>query len=229
MTKICLIPAREGSKRIKNKNIKKFFGKEVIFYSIDKAFKSKLFDKVIVSTNSKKIANIAKSYGAEIHMRKKNLSNDHASDFDVVKNFVNYYKKKIKIDYLCYMYPLNPLLKISTLKKCKILLNKGNCHKVIVLSKYNSSIERAYIFKDKYVKFWKKKYETKRSQDLKDFYRDTGTCYWYNIKKIPKFSKKMSFKTKSVVLNDFEYFDVNTLKDWEILKKIYKFKLHLKK
>ena len=44
MTKICLIPAREGSKRIKNKNIKKFFGKEVIFYSIDKAFKSKLFD-----------------------------------------------------------------------------------------------------------------------------------------------------------------------------------------
>ena len=51
--KICLIPARGGSKRIKDKNIKKFFGKEIIFYSIDKAFKSKLFDKIIDSTNSK--------------------------------------------------------------------------------------------------------------------------------------------------------------------------------
>ena len=227
--KICLIPARGGSRRIKNKNIKNFFGKEIIYYSINKAFRSKLFDKVIVSTDSKKIANIAKSYGAETFIRAKNLCDNFATDLDVIKNFVNHYRKKIHMDYLCYLYPLNPLLTISTLRKCKMLLDKGKCHKIIVVSKYNSNIERAFVFKNKYIEFWKKQYEQKRSQDSKDFYRDTGTCYWYNLNKIPKFSKKMNFKTKAVVLNTFEYFDVNTLKDWNVLKKIYKYKLYLKK
>ena len=63
---IAIIPARAGSKRIKNKNIKSFFGKPLIFYSIKLALKSKLFDKVIVSTDSKKIAKIAKTFGAEV-------------------------------------------------------------------------------------------------------------------------------------------------------------------
>ena len=62
---IAIIPARSGSKRIKNKNIKLFFGKPLLFYSIQIALKSKLFDRVIVSTDSKKIAKLAKSFGAE--------------------------------------------------------------------------------------------------------------------------------------------------------------------
>ena len=64
--KICLIPARSGSKRIKNKNIKMFHGKPIIAYAIDNAIKSKLFDKIIVSTDSSKIAKLSKKYGAEI-------------------------------------------------------------------------------------------------------------------------------------------------------------------
>ena len=57
---LCIIPARGGSKRIPLKNIKRFFGKPIIYYSINKAIKSKLFDKVIVSTDNKKIAEISK-------------------------------------------------------------------------------------------------------------------------------------------------------------------------
>ena len=74
---IAIIPARAGSKRIKNKNIKLFFGKPLIFYSIKLALKSKLFDKVIVSTDSQKIAKIAKSFGADVpFLRPKNISTD---------------------------------------------------------------------------------------------------------------------------------------------------------
>ena len=62
----CIIPARSGSKRIKNKNIKKFFGKPLIYYSIKLALKNKKFNKVIVSTDSKKIARIAKKLGASV-------------------------------------------------------------------------------------------------------------------------------------------------------------------
>ena len=57
---LAIIPARIGSKRIKNKNIKNFFCKPLIYYSIKAAIKSNIFDKIIVSTDSKKIASIAK-------------------------------------------------------------------------------------------------------------------------------------------------------------------------
>ncbi len=58
--KICLIPARSGSKGIKNKNIKIFYGKPMIAYAIKNAKRTKLFDKIIVSTDTKKIAKISK-------------------------------------------------------------------------------------------------------------------------------------------------------------------------
>ena len=71
---ICLIPARYGSKRLKRKNIKLFYGKPLIGYAIRNAKKSKLFDKIIVSTDSKIIAKISKKYGAEIpFMRPKKI------------------------------------------------------------------------------------------------------------------------------------------------------------
>ncbi len=66
MKPICIIPARKGSKRIKNKNIKLFAGKPLISYVIKIAKKSKLFSRIIVTTDSKKIANIAKNNGAEV-------------------------------------------------------------------------------------------------------------------------------------------------------------------
>ena len=71
---ICIIPARSGSKRIKNKNIKLFFGKPIIYYSIKAAIKSKCFSDVFVSTDSIKIKKISEKYGAKVKfLRPKNL------------------------------------------------------------------------------------------------------------------------------------------------------------
>jgi len=93
--KICLIPARKGSKRIKNKNIKIFFGKPLISYAINVAKKSNLFDKIIVSTDCIKIKKISEKFGAEVpFIRPNNLSNDKSTDIDVVKHFLNFCKKK---------------------------------------------------------------------------------------------------------------------------------------
>ena len=75
MKSICIIPARGGSKRIKNKNIKNFFGKPLIYYSIKAAIKSNIFDKIIVSTDSKKIASIVKKYGAEVPFLRSKIIN----------------------------------------------------------------------------------------------------------------------------------------------------------
>ena len=95
MTKaIAIIPARGGSKRIPRKNIKKFFGKPLIAYSIQTALKSKLFDKVIVSTDDEEIATIAKQYGAEVpFIRPKELADDFTTTGDVIEHTLNWLKK----------------------------------------------------------------------------------------------------------------------------------------
>ena len=82
MIDVCVICARKGSKQVKNKNIKKINGKPLISWSIEQAIKSKLFYKVYVSTDSKKIAQIAKKSGAEVpFLRPSRLSNDKISKF----------------------------------------------------------------------------------------------------------------------------------------------------
>ena len=88
MKKLCVIPARGGSKRIPKKNIKDFFGKPLIAYSIETAIKSDLFDKIVVSTDSKEIAKVATKYGAEVQLRPDNLSDDFTGTFDVVRYVV---------------------------------------------------------------------------------------------------------------------------------------------
>lgn len=77
---IAVIPARKGSKRIKNKNIIKFNNKPMIYWTIKAAKDSRIFDYIFVSTDSKKIAKISKQYGAEVpFLRTKKLSNDKIS------------------------------------------------------------------------------------------------------------------------------------------------------
>jgi N-acylneuraminate cytidylyltransferase len=77
---ICVIPARGGSKRIPRKNIKIFHGKPMIAWSIEAAKKSKCFDRIIVSTDDKEIADVAIQYGAEApFFRPLELSDDFAS------------------------------------------------------------------------------------------------------------------------------------------------------
>ena len=95
--KIAIIPARGGSKRIKNKNIKEFHGKPIIAWSIETALKSKCFDKIIVSTDSEKIKKIAEKYGAEIpFLRPKNLSDDYTPTAPVISHSIKYLEKRLQ-------------------------------------------------------------------------------------------------------------------------------------
>ena len=95
---ICIIPARGGSKRLPQKNIKDFLGKPIIVYSIEEALKSKLFDRVIVSTDDKDIAKIAEKFGAEVpFIRPKELSDDFTGTNDVVSHAINFLIKQGEI------------------------------------------------------------------------------------------------------------------------------------
>ena len=227
---ICLIPARSASKRIKNKNIKIFFGKPLIYFAIDKAKKCNLFDKIIVSTDSKKISKIVEKYGAEVpFLRPKKYSNDHASDKDVRSHFIKYCKKKdIFFDNLCYLYPINPLLKIKTLINSYKLLGEKKIDGTMTISKFDNPIQRSlYINKKKILKVYDKNKYKKRSQDLTDFYHDAAQCYWFKYDSLLN-SKNKELNIHGYILNKFEYCDVDTMEDLKLLKIIYKNKLHLR-
>tara|TARA_B100001939_G_C16824530_1_gene565859 strand:+ start:221 stop:889 length:669 start_codon:yes stop_codon:yes gene_type:complete len=104
---IAIIPARGNSKRLKNKNIKNFMGKPLIYWTIKQSLAVKLIDRVIVSTEDIKIAKIAKSCGAEVpFMRPTKLSGDHISATDVIRNTI----KKLKFNgIVVLLQPTSPL------------------------------------------------------------------------------------------------------------------------
>jgi len=91
---IAIIPARGGSIRIPKKNIKKFHAKPIISYSIRAAIDSKLFDRVIVSTDSKDISNVAIKEGAEApFLRPKNLSDNFTPTAPVIEHAIKWLEK----------------------------------------------------------------------------------------------------------------------------------------
>ena len=128
MSKLAIIPARGGSKRIPKKNIKFFLGKPIIAYAIETAINSKLFDEVMVSTDDHEIAEIAVSYGAKVpFIRSEKNSNDFATTIDVIKEVIlSYNNLGRKFEYASCIYPCTPLLSKVRLLESFYLLEEKN-------------------------------------------------------------------------------------------------------
>jgi len=109
---VALIPARSGSKGVPGKNIKPLAGFPLIAYSIKAALKSKLIDRVIVSTDSEEYANIAREYGAEVpFLRPSELSGDKAADTDFFKHAIDWFTENEGEvpEYFAHLRPTTPL------------------------------------------------------------------------------------------------------------------------
>ena len=222
---IAIIPARSGSKRIKNKNIKKFFNKPIIYYPIKTALKSKCFDEVHVSTNSKKIANLATQFGAKVPiLRPKKLSKDNSSTISVINHYIKYLnKEKKKFDFVCCIYPTSVFVKakhiISAYKKLK---NKKLSY-VFTVSQFPQPIERSFtIKKSKVYQPMKKKYILSRSNYLKKKYFDAGQFYFGKTSSFKKNKLVFSRGSGVIEIDKYKSIDINDNKDWEIAKTIFK-------
>jgi len=115
---IAVIPARSGSKGVPDKNIRILVEKPLIAYSISAAIKSKLIDRVIVSTDSEKYASISKDYGAEVpFIRPNEYSGDKSTDYDFVKHLLDWLadNEGNTPDYIIHLRPTTPLRDPSVL------------------------------------------------------------------------------------------------------------------
>ncbi len=137
MNLLTLICARKGSKGIKNKNIKLFNGKPLIYYTIKKALTSKFIDEVYVSTDSNKISKISKVFGAKIRfLRKKNLSKDTTPEIKVWKDAISRLEKlnRKKYDYLCVLPVTSPLRLTKDIDDCIKIFKSKKCDGVITIT-----------------------------------------------------------------------------------------------
>ena len=213
---VAIIPARGGSKRIPRKNIKDFHGKPLIAYSIEVALKSKLFDKVIVSTDDEEIAKIAMQYGAVIpFLRPKELSDDFTGTGAVVEHTMNYLKQQGEnYDFICTIYATAPFLDKKYLIEGFEKLKNSNAKNAFSCTSMPFPIQRTFKItqNERCEMFWSENF-TKRSQDLEEAFQDAGQFYWINLKIN---SDEIIFGKDSIpiILPRYLVQDIDTQEDW---------------
>ena len=220
--KIAIITARSGSKRIKNKNIKKFHGKPIISYAIKCAKDSKLFDKILVSSDSKKIIKIAKKYGAEApFIRPSFISGDKSPTIDVVKHGIKWLSNNgNEIKFVCCIYPTSPLMIPQDLKNSFKIIKKNNIDFVIAATKYSYPVQKSFYLKNNRIKLLQSSKHSTSSQTLKDFYHDAGQFYWARTKTWLKKKSILNNNSFAFKLPQLRVQDIDNINDWKIAEKL---------
>jgi len=221
---IAIIPARGGSKRIPRKNIKDFFGKPLIAHSIETALKSKLFDKIIVTTDDEEIASIAKAYGAEVpFLRPKELSDDFSGTQAVINHALSWLKEHGKqFEYVCTIYATAPLLKPQFLVEGYNALQSSTAINVFSATSMPFPIQRTFkVDENGRCEMFTPEHYATRSQDLEEAYQDAGQFYW---SKADEQSQEVMFGKDSipVILPRHLVQDIDTLEDWKRAELMYK-------
>ena len=223
---VAIIPARGGSKRIPKKNIKSFCGKPIIAYSIEAAIKSKLFDKVIVSTDDFEIRKISVDYGAEVpFIRPSELASDLAFTIPVIKHAIEFLlDKNISIDSVCCLSATAPMIQDSFLiNSYNYFVNNKVKGYVFSATTYPFPIQRAFkLNKQGYVRMINKSFFNIRSQDLCPTFHDACQFYWGSEKSF--LSQKIFYSDDSVpfFLPKYLVQDIDSPEDWISAELIFK-------
>ena len=186
MKNLAIIPARSGSKGLKDKNIKDLCGKPLIAYSIEAALESNMFDEVMVSTDSEKYAEIAKAYGASVpFLRSNETATDKASSWDTVEEVLNKYKEAGKtFDTLCLLQPTSPLrTSEDIINAYNIYIEKSKFAVISVCEAEHSPLWCGHLPKSgEFTDFINKEAMNQR-QSTGKFYRLNGAIYIVNCDK----------------------------------------------
>ena len=210
---LAVIPARGGSKRIPNKNIKNFHGKPIVAYSIEAACNSGCFDEVMVSTDSKEIADIAKSFGAKVpFLRSEKNSDDFASTASVLIEVLdNYAKNNTFFDNLCCLYPTAPFVTAKKLKSSFDIFNKADVTSLVSICKFSFPVQRGMFLRDGKLEFCHPEFALTRSQDLPPVYHDAGQFYWCKVKDFFFFFVLINKNSVVYEFEEFEFLDIYNL------------------
>lgn len=223
MKALALITARGGSKRIPRKNIKDFNGKPIIAYSIEAALGSGVFDEVMVSTDDEEIAEISRSYGAQVpFLRSEKTSNDYATTSDVINEVISEYEKRDRrFDILTCIYPTAPFITADKLKKAVEDLERSDADTLIPVVRFSYPPQRAMEIHDGKLVFRQPENLKARSQDLTPHFHDAGQFY---VTRTESFLKTNNLLMGSIIpleLSELEVQDIDNEVDWKLAELKY--------
>lgn len=218
---LAIIPARCGSKGLKDKNIKNLNGKPMIAYTIEASKESNVFTDIVVSTDSSDYAKISEEYGAWVpFLRPKQFSTDEASSADVIMYTINELNRnEKKYDYFMLLQPTSPLRTAKDIKNAVDLLIEKNANSVISVCE----TEHSPIFVNtldetlKMDNFLDNKFNVPR-QMLPSYYRLNGAIYLSEINYFAKFKNFYHENSYAYVMDNKSSTDVDTLVDFEFAK-----------
>lgn len=228
MGNLAIIPARSGSKRIKDKNIKDFCGTPLLKTAIEKALSSGLFETVHVSTDSKKYAELATSWGADVSfLRSEKTADDFATTMDVLKETIDAFETQGKIfENICCLYATSAFTRIQHLTESFDVLKSGH-DSVYTVAEFDFPIQRAFRINNSKIEFAEPKHSNSRSQDLEKMVHDAGQFYWMTNRTIKNCTSVMTNNTSFYEINRIYCQDIDTPEDWDVAE--FKFEYLTKK
>jgi len=220
-----IIPARSGSKSIKNKNIKPLKGRPLMAWSIKAGLACKKIDKVIVSTDSKEYGQIAGTYGVETIIRPNNLANDKTPTIPVLQHAVREIEKQgEKVDIVVLLDPTSPLRQVKDINACLEKIKEPNTDSVVTVCKaeHNPYYVMAGI-KGEYLQYplFKIKKEIKRRQDAPTVYRINAGVYVIKKNVLMK-DKIFTDKTRVVIMSEEQSAHIDSELDFKYVEFLLK-------
>lgn len=223
--KLAVIPARGGSKRIPRKNIKPFHGKPMIAWSIEAALRSGCFDKVIVSTDDKEIADVAMEFGAEVpFIRPPDLSDDLTGTLPVIRHAVEWVRENLgPVEYACCLYATAPFVQVEDLQTAWKMIEKEDCSYVFSATSYGFPVQRAFRVNEngRIAMFYPEHFDS-RSQDLEESFHDAGQFYWGKGEAWLNESIIFAQHSLPLILPRYRVQDIDTAEDWERAECMFK-------
>jgi pseudaminic acid cytidylyltransferase len=215
--KIAVIPARGGSKRIPRKNIKPFRGKPMIAWSIEAAKRSRLFDRVLVSTDDAEIADVARQYGAETpFVRPADLSDDHTGTTEVIAHATRWAQDQgWPLTAVCCIYATAPFVRVEDLERGFQALERGNWAFAFTATDYAAPIFRSFKRNERggVEMFYPEHFKT-RSQDLPAALHDAGQFYWGRPEAWTQGKRIFDGHSFALVVPRWRVQDIDTEDDW---------------
>ena len=225
--RLLIIPAKSISTRIKNKNFKSFLGKPIILYSYNSAVKSKLFDKIHISTESNNVKKKLGKYKIHIDfLRTKKLTLNNTGLFDVYKYVYKEYKKRnLEFDEIWTLLPCAPLIEakdLINLNKC--ILQKKIKKPIISVCRYPAPVEWAFIMNSQKKLFpVSAKKQSFPSQKFRETFYDVGVLSVFDTKNFEKFkSSTISHNFSGYELEFHKSVDIDDYADWKFSEKLFK-------
>ena len=221
---LAIIPARAGSKRIPNKNIKEFSGKPLIIHTIEHALAASYIDRVIVDTDSEEIIKIARENGAEApFLRPAELAQDASQVIDNIIHLLNKLKKDDGYDpsHVFILQTTSPLREIEDIDKCWDLMHHSNATTVLTVCSTHPRLYHLTEAND-IVLVNGPEVASTNIQDWPPGYILNG-CFVYIIetKALLKEGQVITEKTKAVVCDKWRSVDLDTPEDWELAELLY--------